>query len=122
MRVAIPSYECDLNSNVFEHFGRAPCYIIIDIENGEIRSVNYIENPNIEEHSPGEIPRLLHENNVDVLIARGVGRRAIFFFSELGINVITGATGRIKDIIEKFIRGELYSTPYEPREKWRNHQ
>ena len=120
MKIAIPSYGKDLNSRVFEHFGRAPYYIIVEIdpEKKEIISVSALENPLIEEHMPEQIPALLAENKINVLIAMGVGRRARSFFEEYGISVITGAEGLIKDIIDKYLKGELRSIPYEPKEKW----
>ncbi|MGQ4892863.1 MAG: NifB/NifX family molybdenum-iron cluster-binding protein [Candidatus Njordarchaeia archaeon] len=118
MRIAVPSDGDNLDAQVFEHFGRAPYYIIVDIEDSEIKSVKAVPNPSVETHNPGDLPLMLADEKVDVLIARGVGRRALAYFQELGIDVITGAYGKIRDIVEKFVRGELSSTPYQPKEKW----
>ena len=120
MRIAIPSDGDNMDAQIFEHFGRAPYYMIIDIENREIKNVEAIPNPSVESHNPGDLPMMLAEKKVDVLITRGVGRRAIAYFQELGINVIRGAYGKIGEIVEKFIKGELYSTPYQPEKKWKD--
>lgn len=118
MRIAIPSEGDNIDAHVFEHFGRAPYYMIINIENREIKNVKAVPNPSVESHNPGDLPMMLAEEKVDILITRGVGRRAVAYFQELGIDVITGAYGKIREIVEKFIKGELFSTPYHPEKKW----
>jgi len=118
MRIAIPANGNSLDAYVYEHFGRAPYYIIIDVDNNEIKNVEVIQNPAIHEHAPGQIPSLLASKGVNILIARGVGPRAQMFFQQLGIQVITGAFGRIREVIDAFLRGELKSMPYEPMTKW----
>ena len=117
-RIAVPADGESLDSNVFEHFGRAPYYVLIDIENDKITDVRAIRNPLIE-HKPGDIPGLLQKNNVSVVICRGVGRRAREYFRAYSIEVITGASGKIRDIVEAYIKGELRSIDYTPKTKWK---
>ncbi len=117
-RIAIPSDGEGLDSSIFEHFGRAPYYLLVDIENNGIVSVKALRNPLIE-HGPGDIPRLLHENKVSVVICRGIGRRAREYFRMYGIEIITGANGRIRDIVEAYIKGELKSIDYTPKTRWK---
>ncbi|MEX0568962.1 MAG: NifB/NifX family molybdenum-iron cluster-binding protein [Candidatus Njordarchaeota archaeon] len=117
-RIAVPADGESLDSNVFEHFGRAPYYVLIDIENDKITDVRAIRNPLIE-HKPGDIPGLLQKNNVSVVICRGVGRRAREYFRAYSIEAITGASGKIRDIVEAYIKGELRSIDYTPKTKWK---
>jgi len=95
-----------------------PNYLLIDIENNKIIGVKALKNPLIE-HEPGDILRLLHENKVSVVICRGIGRRAREYFRMYGIEVITGANGKIRDIVEAYIKGELKSIDYTPKTKWK---
>ncbi len=118
MKVAIPASGNDNNAEVFEHFGRAPFYCIATIENNEIKSIEFLPNPAIESHAPGEIPSYLASRGVDTLICLGLGGRARYFFNELGINVITGVRGRIREVLEKYLRGEIKSVDYTPSRKW----
>ena len=107
MRIAIPTQgTAGLDDQVEEHFGRAQHYTLIDIENGEITDVQVLDVP-YAEHSPGDLPRWLHSQGVDVVLAWGMGPRAVDFFEQLGIEVITGATGRVRDIVEGYIHGNL---------------
>jgi len=104
MRIAIPS-ETDegLNGFVAEHFGRAPYYVIVDIEEGKIVKVQVEKTPSTE-HVFGLIPRFLKERKVDLIIAMRMGPRARELFRQLGIRVITGASGRIIDLINELKR------------------
>jgi len=102
MRVAI-STDGD---SVSMHFGRCEGYTFFEIENGKIISEKFLSAP---EHRPGFIPRWLKENGADCVIAGGAGPSAQSFFTELGIKYILGVQGKIHDVIEKYIKGELKS-------------
>ncbi len=112
MRVAIPSInDGGLDSEVSDHFGRSPYYTFVDIEDGEIKNVEVLPVP-FEEHGPGDLPNFVKEHGGEVVIAYGMGHRAVDFFQQLGIDVVTGAGGRIRDVIEAFIHNMLEVDPY----------
>ncbi len=122
MRVAFPVYDHKgLDEEIFEHFGHAPAFLLVEVEDGTVRSYETVENPHSAEHGPGVVPSFLAKLDVDVLICRGMGGRARLFFQQLGIEVITGAQGKVRDVLEAYLSGELESLPYEPREKWHRH-
>jgi len=116
MIIAIPVETSEgINSVIAEHFGRAPYYAFVNVENGKIVSVNVEPNPIIE-HAAGELPAYMREKKVDVLIVRGIGQKAISYLSEYGIQVIRGAQGTVENIVKNFIQGRLNDTEYEPEE------
>ena len=120
MIIAIPVETSEgINSVIAEHFGRAPYYAFVNVENGKIVSVNVEPNPIIE-HATGELPAYMREKNVDVLIVRGIGQKAISYLSEYGIQVIRGAQGTVENIVKNFIQGRLNDTEYEPEEHFHN--
>ena len=41
-------------------------------------------------HEPGAFPRWLHSLGVQVVIAGGIGQRALVLFAQQGINVVAG--------------------------------
>jgi predicted Fe-Mo cluster-binding NifX family protein len=107
MRIAIPSKDNKgLESEVCEHFGRAKYFTFVDIENGKIKSIEVVEVP-FEEHNPGDLPNFIREHNGELVLAYGMGRRAMVYFESLGTQVITGAYGKIKDVVEDFINQSL---------------
>lgn len=114
-KVAIPSLDNKgLNSSVFEHFGRAPYFTLITIEGGKITNIEVLENPQAVGHAHGALPKYLSEMNVTTIIALGMGIKAKERFQQLGIKVITGASGKISEVIEAFLKGKLVTKPYEP--------
>ena len=70
---------------VAQHFGRCPNYTIFDLDAEKISNKVEIPNPG---HSTGFIPKYLHEQNVNVIISGGMGRRAVDLFNQFGIEPI----------------------------------
>ncbi len=114
MRIALPvKYGTGLEDEIEEHFGRASFYAIVDVdESGEITRFQSHEVP-FREHGPGDIPGWLKGFDVDVVIARGMGHRAVDFFNKFGIKVVTGASGKIKDVVHQFVKGILETEEWE---------
>ena len=107
MRIAIPCINDDgLNSEISMHFGRSPYYAFIDIEDNEIKNIEVKPVP-FAEHRPGDLPNFVKENKGDIVIAYGMGGRAIDFFNQLGIKVVTGAQGRVGEIVKAFLNEKL---------------
>jgi predicted Fe-Mo cluster-binding NifX family protein len=103
MRVAIAT-EGDF---VAQHFGKCPGFTIVDIENGKITSKNFVENPSYKSHQPGAVPMFLKNQNIDCIIAGGMGPKAIMMLESFGIKVFVGVTGKFEEVIEAFIKGTL---------------
>ncbi len=112
MRIAIPSISDEgLESEVSGHFGRSPYYTFVDIEDGEIKNVEVVPVP-FEDHGPGDLPNFVKEHGGEVVIAYGMGHKAVDFFYQMNIDVVTGAAGKIRDVIEAFIHNMLEVDPY----------
>jgi len=84
MRFAIPMAQGKLAL----HFGHCESFAIVDVEDGEVVSR---EDATAPEHLPGLLPKWLGEQKVNVVIAGGMGQRAIDLFTEQGIKVAVGA-------------------------------
>jgi predicted Fe-Mo cluster-binding NifX family protein len=89
---------------VSAHFGRCPCFTLVDIESGKVTKRTEVANPG---HQPGAIPHFLHQKGVEYIIAGGMGMRATSFFEEYGIKTIVGISGRIDEVIEQLEKGTL---------------
>ncbi|MFX1410661.1 MAG: NifB/NifX family molybdenum-iron cluster-binding protein [Promethearchaeota archaeon] len=100
MRIAI-STDGD---EVSPHFGRAPQFTIITIEDNELREKQVLSNPG---HTVGSIPHFINEQGAKCMITGGMGHRAMQFFNQYGIEVIMGVTGKINDVIKKILDGTL---------------
>ena len=71
------------------HFGHCQEFAIIDVEDNQIINKQVLLPP---PHEPGVLPKWLHDLGANVVIAGGMGHRAIDLFQQAGIEVITGAT------------------------------
>ena len=85
-------------------FSRAPEFTFVKIEDNKIIEKEILPNPG---HTVGSIPKFVSEQGAKLMIASGMGPRAVEFFHGFGIEVIMGINGDIDDVIEKFINGTL---------------
>ena len=105
MKICIPTTgEKGLDETVGEHFGRVPTYTIVDLETNQTKVI-----PNTSEHmgGQGQPPEIMAREGVNVMVCRGLGRRAIMMFEELGIEVYIGAYGTVKDAVDAFKQNRL---------------
>jgi predicted Fe-Mo cluster-binding NifX family protein len=108
MRIAISADDRNgLDSVVSPHFGRCPYYILVDMEGHEVKAVNVVDNPYYGQHAPGMVPNFIHSQGVDVMLAGGMGHRAIAFFEQLGIEAVSGALGTVRRTLELYLGGQL---------------
>ena len=89
---------------VSAHFGRAPDFTFVTIEDNRVLKKEILPNPG---HSVGSIPQFINQQGAKYMIAGGMGRRAETFFNQYGIEVIVGVSGRIDDVIKKILDGTL---------------
>ncbi|ABR30467.1 dinitrogenase iron-molybdenum cofactor biosynthesis protein [Thermosipho melanesiensis] len=118
MVIAVPIIENNgENSVISEHFGHAPYFAFFDTEKQQL----IIEENPLEEHNPGDIPNYIYSKGANVLIVRGIGQRAIQHFQQLGIEVIRGASGTVKELIQLYLENNLKNIDYKPNEKFHNY-
>ncbi|MFW6333652.1 MAG: NifB/NifX family molybdenum-iron cluster-binding protein [Desulfosalsimonas sp.] len=84
MKIAIPL----AGGKLTPHFGHCREFAFIEVEGRGIVSREVLVPP---PHEPGVLPRWLADNGVDLVLAGGIGRKAIDLLSQAGIRVITGA-------------------------------
>lgn len=108
MRIAISANDNKgLDSLISAHFGRCPFFVLVDVEGQEVKEVNEVENPFYGNHMPGQVPAFIHSQGADVMLAGGMGRRAVGFFEQYGIEAATGASGTVRQALQGYLGGEL---------------
>ncbi len=101
MMIAIPTVD----GKVSAHFGHCSSYRMYLVEDCSIREVIEKEGP---EHEPGVIPRWLKTEGADVVIAGGMGQKAIQLFDSLGIQTVVGVSSRDADeVAQEYLAGKL---------------
>ena len=109
MKIGITSTGEDLNAQVDHRFGRCRFFLIIDIDTMDFKSIS-----NESAMSSGgagiQAAQNIAKAGVDVVITGNMGPNAFQTLSAAGIAVFTGATGTIKETIEKYKKGDLKRT------------
>jgi predicted Fe-Mo cluster-binding NifX family protein len=108
MKVAIPTdSKGGLSDTVFNHFGMAPTYTVIEINENKVGNVEVIEN-NSDHFGGSESPvELLLKKNVGIVICSNLGPRAMEVLNCQGFDLFFTKREKVQDVIEKFIKGEL---------------
>jgi predicted Fe-Mo cluster-binding NifX family protein len=87
------------------HFGHCEKFAIVETENNNIVSVNYITPP---VHQPGVYPGFLAEQGVSVIISGGMGFKAQDLFSRNNIEVCIGVpSGSPENLVEQYLKNQL---------------
>ena len=108
MRIAVSAdNKQGLDSIVSPHFGRCPHYILVDVEGHEVAGVQEVDSPFYGHHQPGQVPAFIHSLGANVMLAGGMGGRAIMFFEQFGIEGVTGAYGTVRQSVERYLGGQL---------------
>jgi len=103
MRIAIPLAQGKLSL----HFGHCDQIAIYENDDDSKKVINRNhETP--PAHEPGVLPKWLHENNVNVIIAGGMGQRAQQLFAQNGIQVVVGASGgSAEELVTAYLKNTL---------------
>jgi len=99
-RICFTAQGRSIEDEIDPRFGRAAFFLIYD---PETKSIESLENPN-KNLMQGVGPRsvqFLSENNVDVLFTGQIGPNAQRVLQASKIKVISGASGKIKDLLDK---------------------
>lgn len=108
MRIAVSADNNNgLDSVVSPHFGRCPHFVLVDMEGSEVKAVNVIDNPHYGSHQPGQVPAFINSHEANVMLTGGMGRRAIMYFDQFGIQPVTGAAGTVRQSLERYLGGAL---------------
>ena len=101
--IAVPVEEdLGLDSRVCPHFGHTPAFALVELDGDQVLSCRVVKNPMANNHQPGMLPGFVRSLGADVLLAGGMGPRAIELLESYGIEVATGADGSVRDCIEAY--------------------
>ncbi len=110
MKIAISSTQGTLDAPVDERFGRAAGFIIYDTETKEHSAVDNVQNLNAPQGAGIQAAQNVANAGVEFVITGHCGPKAMRTPTAAGVKVITGASGTVSDMIERFEAGELTAT------------
>ncbi|RLB31395.1 MAG: dinitrogenase iron-molybdenum cofactor biosynthesis protein [Deltaproteobacteria bacterium] len=109
MKIAVATEDNrGLEAVLSQHFGRCQSYTLVEVDNGQIGEVKVHENPFYGSHGqPGEVPAFIKSIGAHVIIAGGMGPKAIGFFEQYGIQVATGVSGTVRTVLQLYLDGKI---------------
>jgi Mrp family chromosome partitioning ATPase/predicted Fe-Mo cluster-binding NifX family protein len=101
LKIAIPVAQGKLAA----HFGHSDTFALVEVVGGQIKKTTLATPP---PHEPGVLPKWLHEQGAQVIIAGGMGRRAQGHFESQDIQVLIGAPSlEPEELVQKYLDGTL---------------
>ncbi|RJS76747.1 dinitrogenase iron-molybdenum cofactor biosynthesis protein [Candidatus Bathyarchaeota archaeon] len=109
MKICVSASTNSLEAPVDPRFGRCPYFMIVDSETLQFEAV-----PNMASGAMSgagiQAAQTIASRGVKVLITGNVGPNAFQALSAAGIKIVTGVSGTVRDVIERYKRGELKET------------
>ena len=101
MKFAIPLAEGKLTA----HFGHCQEFALIDVEDNTVKKTETFVPP---PHEPGVLPKWLHDLGANVIIAGGMGARALDLFTQNDIKVVVGASALApEELVKQYLNNTL---------------
>ena len=98
MKIAVPSKEKTLESELDERFARAAYFLVYDTED---ESYEFFSPDNSQEHGAGtKIVNELSERGIDAVISKNVGENALTALKAANIKAYIASDGNVKENIE----------------------
>ncbi len=102
-KIAVPLSDGTLSA----HFGHCQTFAILTVNEIE-KTITGQEELVPPPHEPGLLPKWLSEHDVALIIAGGMGSRAVNLFNSFNIDVITGAPeAGSEELVKQYLSGTL---------------
>ncbi len=109
MKICISAMENNLDAQLDPRFGRCAYFLIVDTQTMQFEAIS-----NIAASAGGgagiKAAQTVVSKGVKAVITGNVGPNAFEALSAAGIDIVTGASGTVKDVIEKFKKGQFTKT------------
>jgi predicted Fe-Mo cluster-binding NifX family protein len=109
MKICVTAASASLDAQLDPRFGRCTFFIIIDTETMQFEAI-----PNPSQEATGgagiQAAQLIVNKGVKVLITGNVGPNAFHALSTASVEIITGASGAVREVAEQFKQGKLKKT------------
>ena len=107
MKIVVTSQGSDLSSQVDPRFGRARFFIVVDTDTEEFSVHDNTQNLNAAQGAGIQAGRTVVELGATAVVTGHVGPKAFTTLQAGNVQVFPGATGTVREAIEKFKAGQL---------------
>ena len=90
------------------HFGHCTHFVVVQVDaDNAVAATEVYPNPFAARHEPGQIPQYIGSLGADVVVAGGMGSKAIEWFRQFGIEVATGARSSVAETLDAYLAGAV---------------
>ncbi|MCK4714466.1 MAG: NifB/NifX family molybdenum-iron cluster-binding protein [Candidatus Aenigmarchaeota archaeon] len=109
MKIFVSAYKNDMESEVCPTFGRAPLFLVVELEDGNVNKVTEVKNTNTNVARGAGIStaQLVVNGGCKVLITGNVGPNAFSMLDESGVKIFRAFGMKIKDAIKSHMENGL---------------
>jgi len=109
VRIVVPvSDERGIDSHLSQHFGRAPFYAIIDLdEKGQVIGQGTIANTSEHFGGVGLPPDRILQLKPKALVTYGLGSKALRMFQDVGVAVLRTEANTVREVVNAYNNDEL---------------
>jgi len=109
VRIVVPvSDEKGIDAHLSEHFGRAPFYAIIDLdEKGQVIGQGTIANTSEHFGGVGLPPDRILQLKPKALVTYGLGSKALRVFQNVGVAVLRTEANTVREVVRAYNNNEL---------------
>jgi predicted Fe-Mo cluster-binding NifX family protein len=113
MKICVSAAQGSLTAPVDPRFGRCAYLVIVEVEDMTFEAL-----PNVSAgamHGAGvQTAQMVANRGVSVVITGNVGPNAYEVLSSAGIKIITGATGTVREVVDRYKSGQLQADAKTP--------
>ena len=108
-RIVIPSEDQNgLDAHLAEHFGRAPYFTVVDIDDtGNISNVKSVLNVSEHMGGVGVAPDHILALQPNAVIVYGMGMRAINMFKDAKVSVLRANANKVSEVVNAYKENKL---------------
>jgi len=106
MRIAISSTGPSLESEVDPRFGRCQFFVIVNLNNMDFEAVPNASNT-LEGGAGIQAAKAIIERGAETILTGYIGPNAEQVLSTAGLNIITGVSGTVGNVVEQYKEGKL---------------
>ena len=109
MRIVVPVVdEKGMNALLSEHFGRAPFFAVVDInEKGEVVGVKTISNVSEHFRGSGQRADFILQLKPNAIITCGMGPRGLNIYQSVRVAVLRANANMVREVIAAYSKDEL---------------
>lgn len=109
MKIAISAAGTTLDTEVDPRFGRCQYFFISDTESGSHEVIEN-ESASLGGGAGTSTAQMIVDKGIKAVLTGSCGLNAYGVLSSSGIEIITGISGKVQDVITQYNQGELSTT------------